>query len=65
MREHSDEYFTGQGKKQNAFFKGSSDGICCDMSSTIIRDQGYMLGNLISIEQIKDECLILLNNLKE
>ena len=65
MKEHSDEYFIGKGKKKDEFFKGSGNGIQCDMSSSIINEHGYMLGNLISMETIEKECLKLLNSFDE
>ena len=60
MREHSDEYFLEKGRKQDQFFKGSGGGIQCDMSSSIRNEQGYLLGNLIAMESIRDECQKLL-----
>ncbi len=65
MREHSDEYFLGKGKKKNEFYKGSGNGIKCDMSSSIQNEHGYMLGNLIAVEVIIDECDQLLNVLRD
>jgi hypothetical protein len=65
MREHSDEYFLGKGRKKDQFFKGSGDGIKCDMSSSIKNEHGYMLGNLIAMESIRDECQKLLQNVRE
>lgn len=64
MREHADEYFIGKGKKPDQFFKGSSRGIQCDMSSSIQNENGYMLGNLIAMEFIRDECKKLLAHLQ-
>jgi hypothetical protein len=63
MREHSDEYFLGKGRKKDEFFKGSSDNIQCDMSSSIQNECGYMLGNLIAMEKIQSECIKLLSSL--
>lgn len=65
MREHSDEYFLGRGRKQKEFFKGSDEHIQCDMSSSVQNECGYMLGNLIAMETIKSECNNLLNLLTE
>ena len=62
MREHSDEYFIGKGKKKDEFYKGSSQNIQCDMSSSIKNENGYMLGNLISMELILQECQTLLKH---
>lgn len=61
MREHSDEYFLGKGRRKDEFFKGSGEGIECDMSSSIQNEHGYMLGNLIALEVVRDECLSLLS----
>lgn len=61
MREHSDEYFLGKGRKKEEFFKGSGEGIEIDMSSSIQNEHGYMLGNLIALEVVRDECLSLLS----
>ena len=61
MREHSDEYFLGKGRKKDEFFKGSGKGIECDMSSSIQNEHGYMLGNLIALELVRDECQSLLS----
>ena len=63
MREHSDEYFIGKGKKKDEFYKGSSQNIQCDMSSSIKNENGYMLGNLIAMELILDECKSLLKHI--
>jgi len=63
MREHSDKYFIGKGNKQDQFLKGSSQAIQCDMSSSIQSENGYMLGNLIAMEFIRDECKKLLAHL--
>ncbi|QOP41105.1 hypothetical protein [Sulfurimonas marina] len=65
MREHSDEYFLGKGKKKEEFFKGSGRGILCDMSSSIQNEQGYMLGNLIAMESIHNECQKLLQYVRK
>jgi len=64
MREHSEKYFIGKGNKQDQFLKGSSRGIQCDMSSSIQNENGYMLGNLIAMEFIRDECKKLLAHLQ-
>jgi len=61
MREHSDEYFLGKGRKKDEFFKGSVESIKCDMSSSIQTEDGYMLGNLIALELVRDECQSLLS----
>jgi len=61
MREHADEYFLGKGRKKEEFFKGSGQGIECDMSSSIQNEHGYMLGNLIALELVRDECQSLLS----
>lgn len=65
MREHSDEYFLGKGRKKDEFFKGSGQGIECDMSSSIQNEHGYMLGNLIAMELVRDECQNLLSCLQK
>ncbi len=65
MREHSDEYFLGKGRKKDEFFKGSGNGIQCDMSSSIQNEHGYMLGNLIAMEAIQIECINLLESLEK
>lgn len=52
MREHSDQYFTGTGRKQVEFHKGSTDNVRCDMSSTIVSNDGHKLGSHVSIESI-------------
>jgi hypothetical protein len=65
MREHSDEYFLGKGRKKDEFFKGSGQGIQCDMSSSIQNQNGYMLGNLIAMETVRDECHTLLQFVRE
>jgi hypothetical protein len=65
MREHSDEYFLGKGRKKDQFFKGSGGGIQCDMSSSIQNEQGYLLGNLIAMESIRDECQKLLQHVSK
>lgn len=65
MREHSDEYFLGKGRKKGEFFKGSGQGIQCDMSSSIQNQNGYMLGNLIAMETVRRECHALLQYLRE
>lgn len=62
MREHSDEYFIGKGKKHGDFFKGSNQHIRCDMTSSIKNEHGYMLGNLIAMEFIQSECKKLLKS---
>uniref|UniRef100_A6VW85 Uncharacterized protein n=1 Tax=Marinomonas sp. (strain MWYL1) TaxID=400668 RepID=A6VW85_MARMS len=65
MREHSDEYFLGKGRKKDEFFKGSGNGIQCDMSSSIQNENGYMLGNLIAMETIQFQCETLLEVLNQ
>lgn len=65
MREHSDEYFLGKGRKKGEFYKGSKKGIQCDMSSSINNERGYMLGNLIAMELIREECQNLLSHIRE
>lgn len=65
MREHSDEYFLGKGRKQGDFFKGSCENIQCDMASSVQNEFGYMLGNLIAMEKIQSECAKLLNSLTD
>ena len=65
MREHSDEYFLGKGRKKDEFFKGSVKGIECDMSSSIQNEDGYMLGNLIALEIVRDECQNLLSFIQQ
>ena len=65
MREHSDEYFLGKGRKQDDFFKGSGNNIQCDMSSSIRDERGYMLGNLIAMEFVHQECTKLLQTLRQ
>lgn len=65
MREHSDEYFLGKGRKKDEFFKGSDQGIQCDMSSSIQNEHGYMLGNLIAMESVLAECQKLLQYLEQ
>jgi hypothetical protein len=65
MREHSDEYFTGKGRKKDQFLKGSTENIQCDMSSSIQNERGYMLGNIIAMESIVGSCKILLGDLKK
>ena len=56
MREHSDDYFLGKGRKQGELVRSTDHDGICDMSSTIVSDSGYMLGNLISVETIRKEC---------
>lgn len=63
MREHSDEYFIGKGRKKDQFFKGSTEQIRCDMSSSVQNEHGYMLGNLIAMELIIGSCEVLLSDL--
>lgn len=65
MREHSDEYFLGNGRKKDVFFKGSDQGIQCDMSSSIQSQHGYMLGNLIAMEVVQEACQNLLSYVQE
>ena len=65
MREHSDEYFLGKGRKKDQFFKGSGGGIQCDMSSSIHNERGYLFGNLIAMESIRDECKKLLQQISK
>lgn len=65
MREHSDEYFLGRGQKKEQFFKGSSQGVQCDMSSSIKNEHGYMLGNLIAMESVREECHELLSHVQK
>lgn len=60
MREHSDEYFLGKGRKKDEFLKGSVQSIQCDMSSSVQNEHGYMLGNLIAMEFVCQECQNLL-----
>ncbi|UTA80934.1 hypothetical protein J4377_05500 [Halomonas sp. XH26] len=65
MREHSDEYFLGRGRKKEEFFKGSGQGVQCDMSSSVQNENGYMLGNLIAMETVRDECQALLQYIRD
>ena len=65
MREHSDEYFTGKGRKKASFYQGSENGLEIDMSSSIQNEHGYMLGNVISMEEISKKCSELLQALPQ
>lgn len=63
MREHSDAYFTGKGRNQDEFL--TCDELALgDMSSTIARDEGYMLGNVFAVECITGESANLLKELR-
>lgn len=49
-REHSDEYFLGKGRHQDAFVTRLGP-IACDLSSALI-DEEYVLGGIASVERL-------------
>lgn len=51
MREHSDHYFVGKGRKQDSFVNVDQY-IHCDMSSTIVDDRGHMFGGIVAAESL-------------
>lgn len=59
MREHDIEYFRGGGKKRHRFeadvkISGSLTGRA-DASSTIVTDQGYLIGGRLNAQEVMDE----------
>ncbi len=61
MREHSDAYFLGKGQNQQEFQR-SSDEMTWDLSCSFVKEDGYYLGNEITIQEIAKQAHKILNN---